>query len=100
MPSAPGYKRNYNQEYKTAKKRGEVASGSNGDNAMRKKARRMLEKEGRVKKNDGKDVDHKNRNPKDNNRKNLRVQTRSANRSFDRIGASNPPTQRKFKKSV
>lgn len=98
MPSSPNYKRNYKQEYKTARKRGEVASGSNGDNAMRKKARRMLEKEGKVKKHDGKDVDHKNRNPKDNRRKNLAVKSKSANRSFSRIGASNPGTQRKFKK--
>ena len=98
MPSAPGYKRNYKQEYSTARRRGEVDAGSNGDNAARKRARRKLEKEGRVKKNDGRDVDHKNRIPKDNRPSNLRVQPKSVNRSFDRIGASNPPTQRKYKK--
>lgn len=84
MPSPEGYKRNYRQEYKTAKKRGEVASGPNGDNAKRKAARRKLEKEGKVRKGDGKDVDHKNGNPKDNSRSNLRVQSKSENRSFSR----------------
>lgn len=97
MPSSPNYKRDFKKEYNTARKRGEVDGGSNGDNAMRKKARRKLEKEGKVKKHDGKDVDHKNRNPKDNRRKNLAVKSKSANRSFNRIGASNPPTQKKFK---
>jgi hypothetical protein len=84
MPSPEGYKRDYKQEYKTAKRRGEVASGPNGDNAKRKAARRKLEKEGKVRKGDGKDVDHKNGNPKDNSRKNLRVQSKSDNRSFSR----------------
>lgn len=84
MPSPEGYKRDYKQEYKTAKRRGEVASGPNGDNAKRKAARRMLEKEGKVRKGDGKEVDHKNRNPKDNSRSNLRVQSKSENRSFSR----------------
>ena len=97
MPSSPNYKRDFKKEYNTARKRGEVDGGSNGDNAMRKKARRKLEKEGKVKKHDGKDVDHKNRNPKDNSHSNLRVQPKSTNRSFNRIGASNPPTQKKFK---
>lgn len=84
MPSSPNYKRDYKQEYKTAKRRKEVASGSKGDNASRKRARRKLEKEGRVRKGDGKDVDHKNRNPKDNSRGNLRVTSKSKNRSIKR----------------
>jgi len=53
-------------------------------NASRKAARRIMEKNGAVKKNDGKDVDHKNGNPKDNSKKNLRVSTKKANRSFPR----------------
>lgn len=91
MPSSPGYKRDYKQEYKTARGRGEVDGGPNGDNAKRKKARRILEKKGRVKKGDGKDVDHKNRNPKDNSPSNLRAVSKSTNRSFSRVGASRPP---------
>lgn len=81
MPSSPGYKRNYKQEYKTAKKRGEVGTGPNGDNASRKRARRAMEKAGKVRKGDGKDVDHKDRNPKNNSTKNLRVQSKSKNRA-------------------
>ena len=53
-------------------------------NASRKAARRIMENQGAVKKNDGKDVDHKNGNPKDNSKKNLRVSTKKANRSFPR----------------
>ena len=49
--------------------------------AARNKARRHLEKEGRVRKHDGKDVDHKNGNPLDNSPANIRVMSRSANRS-------------------
>lgn len=82
MPSSKNYIRDYKREYATAKKRKEVASGPNGDNAKRKAARRKMEKAGvNVK---GKDIDHKNGNPKDNSKKNLRVTSKSANRSFPR----------------
>ena len=37
--------------------------------------------DGRAAKGDGKDIDHKNGNPKDNSRGNVRVMSRSANRS-------------------
>ena len=50
------------------------------ENAARKRARYKLEKEGRVKKNDKKDVDHKNGVKAGNGRKNLRVLSRSENR--------------------
>ena len=43
-----------------------------------------MEKLGRVKKGDGKDVDHKNGNTKDLSKKNLRVVPPSVNRSFPR----------------
>jgi hypothetical protein len=49
--------------------------------AARNKARRHLEREGRVHKNDGKDVDHKDHNPLNNSSSNIRVRDRSANRS-------------------
>ena len=49
--------------------------------AVRNAARRIMEMVGRVKKGDGKDVDHKNGNPTDNRKKNLRVISKSKNRS-------------------
>lgn len=48
--------------------------------AARNKARRHLEKAGRVHNGDGKDVDHKDRNPHNNSSANIRVRSRSANR--------------------
>jgi len=56
MPSSPGYKRNYAEEYKTAKARGEVDGGHSGENAERKRARRKALKLGLVKA--GQDWDH------------------------------------------
>ena len=53
MPSSPDYKRDYKQEAKTAKARGEGPK-----NIERKRARRMAVKMGLVKPHDGKDVDH------------------------------------------
>jgi hypothetical protein len=86
MPSSPGYRRNYKQEYKTAKRRGEIGTGSNSGNAKRKKLRRQMEKAGKVRKGDGKDVDHKVALGQggSNSPKNARVTTPSANRGFPR----------------
>jgi hypothetical protein len=47
--------------------------------AARNRARYSLMKKGRVKKGDGKDVDHKNRNALDNRPGNLSVLSRAAN---------------------
>ena len=52
--------------------------------SARNKARRKLEKEGRVHKGDGRDVDHINGIEAGNGKKNLRVQSKSANRSYPR----------------
>ena len=56
------------------------------DRAKRNKARRELMAEGRVSKGDGKDVDHKKPLSKGGgtSRNNLRVTSKSANRSFAR----------------
>jgi hypothetical protein len=70
-------KRNYRKEYDNYQgKPDQVRNRSN-----RNKARRLLAKMGRVRKGDGKDVDHKNGNPKDNSVGNLRVTSKSHNRS-------------------
>ena len=103
MPSSPDYKRDYKREKAIRSTPKDLK-----ENASRKAARRKLEKEGVVSKGDGKDVDHKNRNPLANGRKNLTAKPKADNRSFSRktnakkygnnIGASNPPTQSRKKK--
>jgi hypothetical protein len=58
--------------------------------AARNAARRQLEKEGKVRKGDGKDVDHKTPMAKGggNGRDNLQVKPKSANRSFPRTSGA------------
>ena len=78
MPSSPEYVRNYKQESRTEsplrkKKRN-----------MRNKSRRMTIKAGLVKRNDGKDVHHKDGNAMNTKRGNLSVKAASKNRSFPR----------------
>ena len=84
MPSSPGYVRNYAEEYKTAKARGEVGTGTNSGNAERHKARRAALKLGMVKK--GQDLDH--RKPLSqggsNDKANWRARSPHDNRSYAR----------------
>tara|TARA_R110000744_G_scaffold215472_1_gene334305 strand:+ start:267 stop:485 length:219 start_codon:yes stop_codon:yes gene_type:complete len=49
--------------------------------ASRNAARSIMAKAGRVRKGDGKDVDHSNGNALDNSRGNLSIMSASANRS-------------------
>jgi len=49
--------------------------------AERNSARAKMEKAGRVRKGDGKDVDHKDHRTSNNRRSNLRVMSASKNRS-------------------
>ena len=82
MPFMTNGKRDYKKQY-------EKYDGKDGvkkDRAKRNGARRMLEREGKVSKGDGKDVDHKKPLSKGggNGRSNLRVTSKSNNRSFSR----------------
>ena len=52
--------------------------------ASRNAARSVMAKGGVVKKGDGKDVDHKDGNPRNNAKSNLRVQPAGINRSYPR----------------
>lgn len=52
--------------------------------AQRNAARRKMEKAGKVKKGDGKDVDHRNKNTADKSNGNLRVRSVKANRADNR----------------
>jgi hypothetical protein len=51
------------------------------ERAARVAARRKLQRQGRVHKGDGKDIDHKNGNPRDNSPSNLQVVSKSYNRA-------------------
>jgi hypothetical protein len=86
MPSSAGYKRDYAEEYKTAKARGEVGTGHNSGSAERHRLRRMAIKKGMVKVGDGKDVDHTHALSMggSNSIKNARVRSPHANRGFPR----------------
>ena len=71
-------KRNYRKEY-------DEYHGTAEQRANRSKrvlARRKMMKKGKVRKGDGKDVDHKNGNPQDNSDDNLRVMSKHKNRSI------------------
>ena len=49
--------------------------------AQRNKIRRKLEREGKVRKGDGKDVDHRNHNTSDMSSDNISIMDRSSNRA-------------------
>ncbi len=80
MPSSKNYQRNYKQEYD----RYHASPEQKKKRASRNAARATMVAKGKVRKGDGKDVDHKNGNAKQNSGGNLRVQSKSANRSFPR----------------
>lgn len=83
MPFMRNGKRDYRREleWEHKKKPNRVK-----DRADRNAARSTMMEEGKVRKGDGKDVDHKRPLSKggSNSRKNLRVRSASANRSFKR----------------
>jgi spore germination protein GerM len=85
MPS-----RNYRGEYDNYHKKTEQKKRR----ASRNTARSVMKNAGKVKKGDGKDVAHKNGNPKDNKRKNLTVKPKSLNRSFARTSKAKKVNRR------
>jgi 5-methylcytosine-specific restriction endonuclease McrA len=84
MPSSKNYQRNYAEEYKTAKARGEVGTGHNSENAIRHRDRRKALELGLVKPKD--DLDHKVPLSKGgkSDPANWRDETPHQNRSFPR----------------
>ena len=68
--------RNYKEEYRKY----QSSTKSKKDRASRNKVRRKLMAQGRVRKGDGRDIDHKDGNPRNNSRKNLKVTSKSYNR--------------------
>lgn len=72
--------RNYKKEYANYQGKPEQKK----KRASRNTARRRAIAAGKVSKGDGKDIDHKDGNPLNNSKSNLRVKSKSANRSFPR----------------
>ena len=70
--------RNYAKEYREYHSKPEQKKRR----AKRNAARSKMEKAGKVRKGDGKDVDHKNRNPNNNSSSNLRVTSQKKNRGW------------------
>lgn len=70
---ARDYKREYEQYHSKPEQKKRRAG--------RNRARRIMTMLKRVKKGDGKDVDHKDGNPNNNSRSNLRVESKTKNRS-------------------
>ena len=70
-------KRDYKKEYEKF----QSSSSSKKDRVKRNKLRRLFLKLKKVKKGDNKDIDHKDGNPQNNSKKNIRVVSRSTNRA-------------------
>ena len=66
------YKAEYNNYHKQPEQRRR--------NDSRKAARRLMVKKHGASKLAGKDIDHKDRNPKNNSKSNLRIQSKKTNR--------------------
>ena len=78
MPNSKTAKRNYRKEYDNY----HSSTTQKKNRAARNAARAKLKKGGALVK--GKDVAHRNGNPRDNRRGNLAVKTASQNRSYAR----------------
>jgi hypothetical protein len=72
--------RNYRKEYDEYHSQSKQKKRRAGRNA----ARRKMEASGKVRKGDGKDVHHKDRNPMNNKANNLKAVSKSKNRSVRR----------------
>ena len=71
--------RNYRKEYDNYHSRPEQRKNRSSRNL----ARRLMKKKLGIKKIRGKDIDHKDKNPRNNSRKNLRIRSKSYNRSHN-----------------
>lgn len=82
--------RDYKKEYKNYQGTPEQIKRR----AARNTARADMEKAGKVRKGDGKDVNHRNGNPLDNKKSNYQVQSKSENRSYPRTASAKKKNKR------
>ena len=73
--------RNYKAEYRKY----QSSTKSKLDRASRNRARRRLARLGAVSKGDGKDIDHRDKNPRNNSRSNLRITSKKLDRGKYRV---------------
>ena len=76
----PKKKRNYRKEYENYQSKEKQKK----NRAARNASRASMKKKGKVLKGDGKDVHHKDGNPKNKKASNLKVTSKAKNRSFKR----------------
>lgn len=72
--------KNKNRDYAQEEKLNDTPA-QRAKQAARMRARRKMQKEGKVRPHDGKQVDHKDFNPLNNSSKNIRVLSKKANES-------------------
>jgi len=82
------YMTNGKRDYKKQNAKYDSKPSVKKDRASRNAARKAMMAGGLTKKGDGKDVDHKDGNPRNNKRSNLRVQTKAKNRSVARTSGN------------
>lgn len=92
MPAKGQFKKNATADSIRQRKYNSKPS-SKKDRASRNAARSEAMKAGKVKKGDGKDIDHSNSNPRDNKKSNLKVMSASKNRAMNQYD----PRQKKKK---
>ena len=68
------------RDYKAERRKFQSSAKAKADNAGRSKARRLMIKAGKASRGDGKDVGHKDNNPRNNSPRNLRIESRKTNR--------------------
>ena len=82
------YMTNGKRDYKKQNAKYDSKPSVKKDRASRNAARKAMVAGGLAKKGDGKDVDHKDGNPRNNKRSNLRVQPKAKNRSGARTSGN------------
>jgi len=71
------------RDYKDEYEKFQASEKSKKDRAKRNKNRRKALRDGKVTKGDGKDIDHKDSNPRNNKKSNTQVMSASKNRALN-----------------
>lgn len=82
MPAKGQFKKNATADSIRQRKYNSLPS-SKKDRASRNAARREAERDGKVRKGDGKDIDHKDSNPRNNKKGNTQVMDAGKNRAMN-----------------